>query len=233
VLHPPSASEIAGNLGTGLLGTYAASGDRWTFERERPGPGWHRLDWRPRTLFVLVFYPPKAKEPPPVRLEERVLFRRRWRFGRSGRTHQDRSPDEVGRRHVVLLVLLLKLWGWLSSEKGLLRHEEVIPSLTKHGCERTLSRWLARALPCALDFERAVVFGTVERSEPRPVEQLFPRGLSPPDTLLRRRWRDPARTSTLWQGLAWLLGGAIELGLSTTALLAEVRRRTPDLTFTS
>lgn len=161
------------------------------------------------------------------------MLRRRWRFGRSGRTHQDRCPDEVGRLHVVLLVLLLKLWGWLSSKKGLLHREEVVPALAKHGCERTMVRWLSRALPWALDVERAVVGAVIERSEPRPVEQLFPRGLSPPDTLLRRPWLDPARISTLWQGLAWLLGGAIKLGMSTTALLAEVRRRTPDLTFTS
>jgi len=219
----PSPTEIRATVGGGLIGTYSLSGEAVRFEGPRPGPGWHRNDWRPRKLLVLR----------PTGPERLLVYRRRWRLAGTTRTHQDRCPDEVGALHVVAVVLCLKLWSWLSGTRGLHHYDEVVPALRKYGCERTVQRWLARMLPHALAFEHAVIEAVIERSEPRPVEQLFPGGLSPPDTLLRRQWLDPARTSTLWQGLAWLLGGAIKLGMSTTALLAEVRRRTPHLTFTS
>jgi len=219
----PSNAEIVATVCEGLLGTYVRKGSALHFEGPRPGPGWHRHDQRPRTLAVLR----------PTGAERVVVYRRRWRLAGTTRTHQDRCPDEVGGLHVIVVVLLLKLWSWLSATRGLYHYDEIVPALRKYGCERTVQRWLARMLPRALPLHRAIVDAVIERSEPRPVEQLFPGGLSPPDTLLRRRWLDPAGISTVWQGLAWLFGGAIKLGVSTTALLAEVRRRTPDLTFTS
>jgi hypothetical protein len=224
----PSARDIVENLGSGLLGAYTVNRDSWSFEGRRPGPAWHRHGRRSRRLIVVL---PAGVKGVAVKLV--TVYRQRWRLAGTNQTIQDRSPDEVGQLHVVVLVLLLKLWSYLSSARGLLHYEEVVPALLKHGCERTIQRWLKRIGPSVLAFEQAVVQAAIERSEPRPVEQLFPGGLSPPDTLMRRHWLDPARTSTLWQGLAWTFGGAIKLGVSTTALLAEVRRRTPDLTLTS
>ena len=212
---------IVKSLGGGLIGEYAQDGDVWRHEGPRPGPGWHRNDWRPRLLFVWTS----------TGLVRRVLLRRRWRLAGTNRTHQDRSADEIGGVRAALLVVLIKLWAHLS-KSGL--PYEMLPALTTSGSARTLRRWLQRCLRQAAVFQQAVIRAAIERNEPRPVEQLFPGGLSPPDALLRHRnWHDPVGISTLWQGLAWLFGGAIKLGVSTTALLAEVRRRTPDLTFTS
>lgn len=229
----PSAADLRWNEGFGLIGAYKRDGGLLGFEGPRPGPGWHRHDMRPRTFLVVSFVADPAASLPRVRLVRTVVMRRRWRLGGTTQTRQDRCPDEVGSLQVVLLVLLLKLWAWLDAGCGLLRREEVAPALAMHGCDRTVQRWLARVRPHALTFQRAVVAALIERCEPRPVEQLFPGGLPPPDALVRRRWSDPAGTSTLWQGLAWLFAGARELDVSITALLAEVHGRTPDLTFTS
>jgi hypothetical protein len=120
---------------------------------------------------------------------------------------------------------MLKLWAWLTSDVGLCHYDEVSVGLKKHGSHRSVQRWLARALPHALKIQQHIREAIIERSEPRPMEQMFPRGLSPPEGLLRRRWQDPHAVVTLWRGLALLLGGASRLDVPTTVLLAEARGR--------
>ncbi len=90
---------------------------------------------------------------------------------------------------------------------------------------RTLLRWLHRALPEAMAIQQAIREAVIERCEPRPIEQLFSSGLSPPDGLLRRRWKDAASTLTLWRGFALLFGAAIEFEINPALILAEARGR--------
>jgi hypothetical protein len=157
-------------------------------------------------------------------VEYRIIARRRWRRTGTTTTHLDRTPDEVGRVHVVLLVVLVKLWSWLSSDRGVQLYDEVVPALEGHGCRRTVQRWFQRLLPAGMAVQQALRTAVVERSEPQPVERLFPGGLSPPAAIRRRRWKDPDATYSLATGLAFLFDGARALSTSATALLAEAQQ---------
>lgn len=203
-------------VGVGIIGRYGAGADgAWTYEAERPGPGWDRHDWKPRRLVILT---DRGVQVPTV-------LRRRWRLRGTTKTRLDRSPDEAGRRHVVLLVVLLKVWAWLSSGRGVHAYDEVVPALEAHGSRRTVQRWLQALLPDAVALQQALRTAVIERFEPQPLERLFPGGLSPPDGIRRRRWKDPEKMYALASGLVFLVRGA-EVGASAaTVLLAEARRR--------
>ncbi len=203
-------------MGSGVIGAYASRADgAWLYEEERPGPGWHRHDWKPRRLVVLT----------DSGVTMATVLRRRWRLHGTTTTRLDRSPDEVGRRHVVLLVLLVKLWAWLSSGLGVHAYEEFHPALEGHGSRRTVQRWLRAVLPDAVRLQQALRTAVIERFEPQPVERLFPGGLSPPDGIRRRRWKDPERIYALATGLVFLHRGAEAGAASLTVLLALARRR--------
>lgn len=202
-------------VGVGVVGAYGqGTNGIWTFEGARPGPGWHRHDWKPRRLLILS----------DRGLAVRTVARRRWRLYRTTHTRVDRCPDEVGRRHAALLVLLLKLAAWLLSGKGVHAYDEDFPALEGHGARRTVQRWLGVFVPDAVRLQQALRTAVIERFEPQPVERLFPAGLSPPESIRRRRWKDPDRIYALATGLVSLIRGA-EAGASMTVLLAEARRR--------
>lgn len=185
------------------------------FEGPRPGPGWHRHDWRARRLRVVG----------DDGAHDVVVVRRRWRLGRSATTHLDRAPDEVGGIHVATLVVLVKLASWLLSGDGLHVYEEPVAALEPVGSRRSVQRWLARVLTDAARAEGALRTAVIERSEPQPVERLFPGGVSPPAAIQCRRWKDPDATYRLATGLAYLVDGAVALLTSATVLLAEAQSR--------
>jgi hypothetical protein len=183
------------------------------FNGERPGPGWHAHGCFPRRLWMLE----------DGRLVRRRLWKRRWRDPRTGGTVHSRPPDDAAQVWSCTLVVLLKLWAWLDG--SLLAGHEVVPELAAHGGFRTVQRWGRRAAARAAEVLHYIRLSVIERSEPRPVEHLFPSGLAPPDRLLRRRWRQPHETKRLWQALAWLFAGAIALSTPASLLLAEARGR--------
>lgn len=199
-------------VGSGFIGRYVVVGKLWFHEGDRPGPGWHRHDWKPRRLVFLT----------DEGIVVRTILRRRWRRHGSTKTQLDRSPDEFGRRHVALLVLLLKLWTWLSSGRGLHAYED---DLEAHGSRRTIQRWLHALLPAGVQLQQVLRTAAIERFEPQPVERLFPGGLSPPEAIRRRRWKDPNAIYALATGLAFLFRSAEAGSSSATVLLAEARRR--------
>ena len=102
---------------------------------------------------------------------------------------------------------------------------EVSHALDDYPSSRTVQRWLRRASHKALEIQQTIRNALIERCEPRPVEHIFPRGLSPPESLTRRRWRDPEPVATLHRALTILFAGAIKLELPTAVLLAEARGR--------
>lgn len=156
---------------------------------------------------------------------EVVIARRRWRLRNTNRTQIDRTPDEVGGCHFATLLLVLKVAGWLLSGKGLHTYEARFPALGGAGAPRTVQRWLQRLLPDAARLGGALRTAVIERSEPQPIERLFPGGLSPPEAIRRRRWKDSDGTYRLATGLAFLVEGALVLSISATALLAEAQQR--------
>ena len=155
----------------------------------------------------------------------RRIWKRRWYHPLQVRSCHSRPPDELAGVGFCTLVVLMKLWAWLDGEAGLLRCEQVEPELETCGSTRSVQRWLQRLLPHAMEIQQAVRLAVIERCEPRPLEQLFPTGLSPPDRLVRRHWRDPPPITILWRALALLLGGATRLDVQVALLLAEARRR--------
>jgi len=182
---------------------------------ERPGPDWIGHGSFPRLLHVLAL----------DGLKRATLHKQRWKRREPvdglPRTCHSRPPDDLAQVWSCAAVVALSLWSWLDAEAGLHTHEAVLPELSEHPSRRTRQRWLARALPLAMATQQALRRATIERSEPRPVEQLFESGLSPP----RRRWRDPSSVWTLETGLAYLLKGAVALDVTIPRLLAEARGR--------
>lgn len=181
----------------------------------RPGPDWIGHGSFPRLLHVLAA----------DGLTRVTLHKQRWkrRDAVAGlpRTCHSRPPNDLAQVWSCAAVVALSLWSWLSADKGLHTHEPVLPELREHPSTRTQQRWLARALPLAMATQQAVRHALIERSEPRPVEQLFESGLSPP----KRRWRAPSSVWTLSTGLAHLITGSVALDVTIPRLLAEARGR--------
>jgi len=135
----------------------------------------------------------------------------------------------MGRVSVCALVYVLALFGWLTAPCGLETHEPVVFDLKKVPSRRTLQRYLSRALPQALETQQAYRLAVIDRCEPRPVESLFPSGLSPPQGLLRRRFADPPLVASLWRAFTMVLGAAVKLHLPAALLVAEARCKEVDV----
>jgi len=124
----------------------------------------------------------------------------------------------------VLLVVLLKLASWLLSGVGQCHAVGgEPPAVAKAASRRTTQRWLHRLLPDAAVVQGGLRIAVVERSEPQPVERLFPGGVSPPEAIRRRRWKAPEAVYRLATGLVFLVQGAERLNTSATTLLAEAQ----------
>jgi hypothetical protein len=103
---------------------------------------------------------------------------------------------------------------------GLHVYQESQPALEEAGSRRTVQRWLHRLLPDAAQVQGALRTAVIERSEPQPVERLFPGGVSPPVAIRCRRWKDPEAVYRLATGLVFLVEGAVARSISATVLLA-------------
>lgn len=155
-----------------------------------------------------------------------IVLKQRWTRPDRSATCHSRPPDDLGGPYEALRVAL-ELWCWLDAALGLHRYLSPVPDGPDR---RTVQRWLHRALPRALAIQSAIRGALIERSEPRPYEQLFRGGLSPPSGPSRRRWRDPTSVSGLWRGLTMLFVGATRLDVGVAVLLAEARGRTTNPT---
>jgi hypothetical protein len=153
------------------------------------------------------------------------VLKQRWLDVATGRTRHSRPPDDLPWLHFCTLVIALKLWSWLDGGRGVQGAPQVVVDLDDRPCPSTVRRWLTRALRYAMEIQQAIRLAVIERSEPRPVETLFPGGLSPPGHLVRRSWRDPPALDKLWRALAMLMGGAVRLSIPAAVLLAEARGR--------
>jgi hypothetical protein len=130
-----------------------------------------------------------------------------------------------------MLIVLLTLFGWLDSGRGLSHRDQREPiNGLQHSCasRRTSQRWLHKLLPHAIKTQQAIRRAVIERCEPRPVETLFEGGLPPPQCLLRRPWKDPLSVTILWRALAILFRGAVGLDVPVALLLTEARGRWSD-----
>jgi len=215
-MEPPSSTAVwqaSLNSLAMIGGGYEVVEGTLVYAGQRPGDGWHAHGWLGRWLWVLV----------DGTLERRRLHKRRWLQVETGKTCHSRPADELGALWFSSLVVALKLWPWLGGDAGLHTADEIHPALDDQGCRRSVQRWLCRAQPHALDVQHQIRKALIERCEPRPIEKLFPKGLSPP--VRQRRWREPQSVAIFTRALTMLFAGAIKLDIPTSALLAEARRR--------
>jgi hypothetical protein len=188
------------------------------FRGERPGPDWHGHG----------FYSTSRGGLDAGRGVVVKLHKHRFRLaGRNATCHAE-PPDAMPCMRLDALLVAVHLWAYLHGDRGLYAYPEILPGVGMRVSPRTVARWLHRAVRHADPTQHALRAAVLERCEPRPVEHLFPGGLSPPDGLLRRRWRDPDAVATLWRGLAFLFGAADRLDVSVPKLLAEARTRRLD-----
>jgi len=181
----------------------------------RPDEKWHAHGYFRRSLVVLIRGARQTI----------TVWKRRWRLVGTNRTTHSRPPDDAPRLRYCTLIVVLMLWGWFGHGGGLDDQRPVLAALNEGASTSTLRRWGGRAQRCALAFQQAIRHTLIERSEPRPVERLFPGGLSPPPELQRRRWQDPSAVSSLWRALAMTMYGAAALRVPVATLLAEARGR--------
>lgn len=209
----PGTPTTLADLGDSLPYRRRADGSL-QYDGHRPGRGWRAHGYFPCTLILVE----------DGQAIERRVYKRRWLDPRTGRTTHSRPPDQLGRLRFCALIAFAELHGWLDGDAGVLTRR---PIATLTPSPRTLQRWLRRLLPHAEAIQTALRRAVIERAEPRPIEHLFPTGLSPPKGG-GRRWRNPEQLITLHRGLTIAAAGSRALMTPLAALLAEARERYED-----
>lgn len=185
------------------------------FIGQRPAGHWHGHGYFPKLAVMLC-----NGRPVVVR-----VWKHRWRLAGSHTTCHSRPPDDLAGSRCSTLVVMLKLWAVLSVAVGIHNRKEVFEDLDDYGSTRTVQRWLACAMRNAVEIQQAIGAAARDKKEPRPGEDLFQGGLSPPRAFYRRTWQNPLAAVELWRAIAMLLIASKELGVNASILLAEARRR--------
>jgi hypothetical protein len=120
------------------------------------------------------------------------------------------------------LVVLALLWSYLEGAKGI--HKSIPQELYEAATPRTLARYLKRAKAVCLETQQAIREVLIEIREPRPWDESFHRGLSPPEGLIKR-YRDSPKVTTLGRSLAILLIGSKTLLATPSVLMARARQK--------
>ena len=160
-------------------------------------------------------------------IQKSRLRKPRWKCLTCGHTFSLHPPEGMENKSICNFILVLLLWHYLSTAAGL--HRCIPGQMAEVISERTLARYLKAAKKVATKTQQFIREVLIEKTEPRPVEDLFPGGLDPPESLLRKQRNDLARASTLWRGLCMLYQGAKALRLDPRALLAWARKRSRKL----
>lgn len=209
----------AGLLSESLLGlgdSYVRLSDgRVYFPGERPGPNSHKHGCCSKRLVMLVG----------GRRLEVVVLKQRWLEYGTTMTCHSRPPEDIDLVRFCSSIVVLRLAAVLFTEAGFHNRAELFEGLEECGSDRTVQRWLARAQAQAVEIAQAIRLMLIMRIEPRPLETMFPGGLSPPRSLIRKHWKHTEYVAALWSGYTMLLVAAREHGRPLSVLLAEARRR--------
>jgi hypothetical protein len=121
------------------------------------------------------------------------------------------------------MVIVIVLWSYLDGKRGL---RSCIPGqLSDDTTARSVARYLKRAKSVCLKTQQAIREVLIETKEPRPWEECFFSGLSPPESLIGRHRRDPSQAVILWRALAMLLRGSKTLSASPCLLMARAKEK--------
>jgi hypothetical protein len=155
------------------------------------------------------------------------LRKRRWRQVGTNTTCHSRPPGEIAWMRYSALLMVIRLWAWISSAEGVHRHEDESASKTRAGSLRSMQRWSRRAVGNALMVQQAIRQATLatREFEPRPEDDLFRGARGPPDGLVSKHWQYPTATTTLWRAFDMLFVAAKQQSTQAALLLAETRRR--------
>jgi hypothetical protein len=186
------------------------------YDGVRPGPDWHAHGWFSKSIVVLVGGVVTAIP----------LLKRRWRLKGSNTTCHSRPPDDPVRVRFCSLIIVLRIWAWMISVGGFFHRVEVLRGLEQAGSDRTVQRWIARALANSQGVQQAIrqMLLTI-KNEPRPEDDVFRKGRSPPEGLVRRCSGSIDAVSTLWRAFDMLFVSAKDLSTDVSFLLAEARGR--------
>jgi hypothetical protein len=204
---------LAGIYGGGIY-KRLSNGDL-RYEGERPGPGWHGHGYFAKRLEMLDGGKPRTHR----------VWKHRWRLSGTNRTCHSRPPEDLVMVGFCTLIVFLRIYACLSSPRGFHNRGEVFEDLSGCGTDRTVQRWLARAMRNAVEIQQAIGAAAREIREPRPGEDLFEGGLSPPDYFYCRQWQNPLAVEALLRAVVMLLVATKELDTNASLLLAEARRR--------
>jgi len=132
------------------------------------------------------------------------------------------TPDVLPYVPNCTLVILALLWAYLEGGKGM--HESIPQGLYDAATPRTLARYVKRAKAVCLETQQAIREVLIEIRDPRPWDESFHQGLSPPESL-RKRYRDSASATTLWRSLTILALGSKTLLATPSVLMARARQK--------
>ena len=116
------------------------------------------------------------------------VWRQRWLCLSCGRTMNNGTADVLAYVPNCTLVIAALLWAYFQDERGYYKHCDQYWG--QAAAPRTLARYLKRAKAVCRNTQQAIRQVLIERSEPRPWDQGFAHGLSPPGWLIKRH-RDP------------------------------------------
>lgn len=150
------------------------------------------------------------------------VWRQRWLCLCCGRTMSNGTPDVLPYIPNCTLVILALLWSYLEGGKGI--HNSIPQELDEAATPRTLARYLKRAKTVCLETQQAIREVLIEIREPRPWDESFHQGLSPPESL-SKRYRDSSKVTTLWRSLTILLIGSKTLSATPSLLMARARHK--------
>jgi len=150
------------------------------------------------------------------------VWKHRWFCLCCGRTMSAGPPDVLPHLPFCTLVVVLLLWSYLDGGKG--THNAFPEELGHSIGARTLARYLKRAKALSLKTQQVIREVLIEQKEPRPWEECFGSGLSPPESLIVRH-PEPSPAAKLWRALAMLLQGSQTLSASPCLLMARARAK--------
>lgn len=150
------------------------------------------------------------------------VWRHRWLCLCCGRTMSTGPPDVLPYAPLCTLLIVALLWSYLDGKRGI--HNAIPPQLDHAASPRTLARYLKRAKALSLKTQQVIREVLIEQKEPRPWEECFQGGLSPPPGLVQRH-REPSPAAKLWRALSMLLQGSQALAASPCLLMARARQK--------
>jgi hypothetical protein len=150
---------------------------------------------------------------------ERVRLRKpRFLCLACGKTFSLNPPEVLPYKRYCSFLIVVFLWSYLASPAGV--HHCVPGAFSEDVSARTVGRFIKAAGQRAETTQQFIREVLIRKMEPRPVEDLFPGGLDPPESLRRKQPGEPDTACTLWRALYLLRQGAQEVPIDPRALLA-------------